>query len=314
MGDCIRPLARGYSKTGTISRRGEGAETPMIFHVKSAWFGSFILNLASYAVAQDPGGTYWAGGPYGYGIAPHSSGAVAGFGIIAGGYGGGGSASFQPGRSSFGGPWGGFAFNVSNDSLPAGQVGPGGLMLPRFPTSRPRSQTTTTQRRTNLGRAEELTEVGDRSFRGGNYRRAEERYHLATKANPDSPVPHIHLAQVALTRKNYQAAANHLREAVTASRGSGWLLAAPDIQSMYGEPGEFAKQISHLESHLQTQPDDRNAWFVLGAQQYFSGRSQAAADTFTRLSDRAPDEALSVFIDASTVALRTTSKADIAAH
>ena len=44
-------------------------------------------------------------------------------------------------------------------------------------------------RRPNPDRAKELVEIGDRSFRGGNIHRAEERYFLATKADPTRPSP-----------------------------------------------------------------------------------------------------------------------------
>ena len=56
-----------------------------------------------------------------------------------------------------------------------------------------------------------------------------------------------------------------------------------------------------LETHLQANPDDRDAWLVLGAEWFLSGRTTKAADVFRRLNDpnRKPDVALAAFLDAS---------------
>lgn len=168
---------------------------------------------------------------------------------------------------------------------------PPGLIDPAAPALRPR--------RSNPARSRELTEIGDRSFRGHNTKRAEEKYNLAIKADPTSPTPHVHLAQVSLARGNYSAAADHLRDAVTVAGDGTWLVNAPDIQAIFGEPADFAKQLARLETHLQANPNDRDAWFVLGAETYLSGRTRQAFDVFQRLTDRRTDEALTAFIDAS---------------
>ena len=117
-------------------------------------------------------------------------------------------------------------------------------------------------------------------------------------ADPSSATPRVRLAQVAFIRGQYSEAANRFREAMTTE--PGWLINAPDIQSIYGEPSDFAKLIAKLESHVQAHPNDRDAWFLLGAQWYLSGQSRKASDVFLRLSDRQGDPALTAFLDAST--------------
>jgi len=148
-------------------------------------------------------------------------------------------------------------------------------------------------------RAGQLMTLGDRLFRAGNLKKAEERYQQAVRAVADQAGPYLRLAQIALTRGNYTAAANRLRDAETAQ--PGWILTAPDVQTIYGEPAEFARQIARLESHVQAHPDDRDAWLVLGAQWFLTGRTAKAADVFQRLNDphRKPDIALAAFLDAS---------------
>jgi len=148
-------------------------------------------------------------------------------------------------------------------------------------------------------RAGQLVLMGDRLFRGSNIKKAEERYLQATRLDPRSAAPLVGLAQVALVRVQYAEAARRLREAETAQ--PGWIVTAADVQAIYGEPGDFARHLSRLESHLQVHPDDRDAWLVLGAEWYLSGRTARAADVFLRLNDpkRKPDIALSAFLHAT---------------
>ncbi len=189
-----------------------------------------------------------------------------------------------------GGGFGGSGFG-------GGGGGRGGLMLPMPPMQA--ANPNPAPRARNTVRAKELVEIGDRSFKAGNIKRAEEKYQLAARTDPTIPNPHVHMAQVSLSRGDYVAAADHLRDAVTIAGDGGWLLNAPDIQAIFGEPANFARQLARLESHLQANPTDRDAWFVLGAEYYLSGRSKQAADVFQRLTDRKPDEALAAFMDAS---------------
>ena len=186
-----------------------------------------------------------------------------------------------------------------------GGGGGGGLMMPMPPQALQGARVqTASRRRPSPSRARELIAIADRSFRANDTHRADERLQQAAKADPTNPTPHLHLSQVSIVRGDYKAAADHLRTAVGVARDRGWLLNAPDIQSIYAEPADFAKQLAKLESHLQANPNDRDAWFVLGAQWYFSGRTQQSADVFQRLTDRRPDEALAAFLDASTPELR----------
>jgi cytochrome c-type biogenesis protein CcmH/NrfG len=141
--------------------------------------------------------------------------------------------------------------------------------------------------------------MGDRLFRNNNFRKAAERYQQAARLDGGSAAPRIRLAQIALVREQYTEAANWFREAETAQ--PGWIVTAPDIQAIYAEPTDFARHLARLESHLQMHPDDRDAWLVLGAQLYLSGRTARAADVFQRLNDprRRSDVALAAFLVAT---------------
>jgi tetratricopeptide (TPR) repeat protein len=152
-------------------------------------------------------------------------------------------------------------------------------------------------RRVDFARAEQFVTLGDRHFRMGSTKRASERYVQAARANPGSAQPHIRLAQLAFVRGKYSEAADRVREALTTE--PGWLLTAPDIRRIYGEPGDFHKPIAALESHLQAEPGDRDGWFLLGAQLYLSGETRKAGDIFLRLTDRKADASLAAFLDAT---------------
>ena len=297
----------------------------------------FCLALANPALADGPahGGSPWAAGgnswiSSGNGqagggnswIGSSSGGSSFGGGgaivIGGGGFGGAGAAGSGPNQITYNppiivgyGPYGpifyappivvvgqgGTAPIAAGPAAPT-QINPagGGMRLP-MPAPQPLATRTSSTRRANHAKAREYVEFGDRSFRGDNTKRAEDRYRLAAKADPGAATPRIRLAQVALVRGRYAEAARFLREAVAAE--PGYLLNAPDIQAIYPEPGDFAKELANLEAHLQAEPGDRDAWFVLGAEWYLSGRTQKASDAFQRLTDRRPDLALAAFLDAS---------------
>ncbi len=253
---------------------------------------SFASHIATGHHPSHHQGPVMPGGGLGY---SSGGGSFFGLGAVGGGYGGYGygyGVPFaNPAPVIFTGPI------FLSPSFPTGQGG-GGLMLP-MPPARFAVSTPARPRRPNPERSKELVEIGDRSFRAANFRRAEERYQLAARADVTDPAPHIHLAQVSVVRKAYGAAAEHIRSAVAASPGPDWLGRVADIQSIFAEPGDFARHVAQLESHLQANPGDRDAWFVLGVEWYLSGRTQQAGDAFQRLTDRAPDEALLAFLEAS---------------
>jgi cytochrome c-type biogenesis protein CcmH/NrfG len=167
-----------------------------------------------------------------------------------------------------------------------------------------------TQRSDPVRAAQRVT-MGDRLLRAGNVKKAEERYQQATRHAPDLAAPRVRLAQIAFLRGNYTDAALRFRDAETAE--PGWIVTAPDIQAIFGEPTEFARHIAKLETYIQSHPGDRDAWLVLGAEWFLTGRTTKAADVFQRLNDpkRKPDIALAAFLDASNqAALRPRNPAD----
>lgn len=175
----------------------------------------------------------------------------------------------------------------------------GGLMLPS-PISRPvalRPAGVGTAPHNDPARGRELVAVGDRLFRGGNRRRAEERYKLAARVNPRSATPHVRLAQLAFAREDYAEAAARFRLATAAD--PAWVVEAEDVESLFAEPTEFGRSIARLEAHLQANPRDRDACLVLGGQLLLSGKRREAGDVLARIANRRPEPSLAAFLDAT---------------
>src|SRR5262249_56497116 len=121
----------------------------------------------------------------------------------------------------------------------------------------------------------QLGKMGDRHFGAGNLKRAADRYDQAARTDPDSAAPRVRQAQIAIARGQYAEAAERFREAVSVN--PTWLAKAPDIQSIYAEPGDFTKTIARLEAHLLNEPTDRAAWRVLGPPREPSAQTARAA-------------------------------------
>lgn len=248
----------------------------------------------------------FGGGGFGFGYGVSSIG-FGGGGFGGGGFGAVGYGVFAQGPLGFAGGdgwgWGGggnpLAAQGFDPFLAMAQQRPDMVAANLFPnpaTNRDQAR----QRAPQPARATEMLTIGDRLFRVGNLTRAVQRYDQATKADPDKAAPLVRLAQVAMVRGKYSDAANRIREAQAAE--PGWLANAADVQGLFPEPADFARQVAKLEAHLQTQPQDRDAWLVLGAEWYLSGRTTKAADVFLRLSDRAEDPTLRAFLNATKAA------------
>jgi hypothetical protein len=246
-----------------------------------------------------------------------------------GGHHGGGGGGFGGGRGrgfgGFGPFFGGFGVGFPYFYPPVFVIGPGMFPMP-MPMGMPNgplmplpppgilqppldaNARPARVKNADPARSAQLLVIGDRLLRAGNLKKAEERYLQAMRAAPDLAAPRVRLALVAVARSNYSEAASRLREAETAE--PGWIVTAPDIQAIFGEPTDFTRQIARLESHVQTHPEDRDAWLLLGAEWFLSGRTARAADVFKRLNDpaRKSDVALAAFLDASNQKIRAAEQ------
>lgn len=194
--------------------------------------------------------------------------------------------AFVPQPMGFGGGFGGGGIPGANPVADA--------WIPPAEPPRPNARAV----RRAAERLEELVKVGDRLFRAGEFKRALDRYEDAARVDPNSALPHMRRAQVAIKKADYVQAVACLRDAQIAD--ADWVdhLPARDVQNLFGEPADFAAELAALETHLQANPEDRDAWLVLGTELFLTGRTERAADIFVRLTDRKPDALLARFLEA----------------
>lgn len=243
----------------------------------SGWpgYGSILSQSAAY---------YYGAGSYGYFPYPPP--------MLLVGPGGGGMGGSLMGVGSPWPPWAPLPLMAPAEVPAEPRTKPVSLRRDRNPEpARARS------RKSDPDRALELMTFGDRHFRNDDLHRAQERYEQALEADPDRAVIRVRLAQVAILRGDYIEAANRFREAYTTE--PRWLDNPEDVQALYPEPADYRQMIAQIESHLQSRPGDRDAWFVLGAQWLLAGRPQRARDILLRLTDETPDSTLRAFLKAS---------------
>jgi Tetratricopeptide repeat len=272
---------------------------------KSLCLGVVMFVCLTVRAQAQHHGVHTASWHHGHGVGVHMSGSNGPQGLFVVGFGYGGWYAPSP-----------FLMMNPGWSFPFGMMNPPPMMmrgplLPPPPPGMMAPMPNANTQRSDPVRAGQRVTLGDRLLRAGNTKKAEERYQQATRLAPDLAAPRVRLAQIAFLRGNYTDAALRLREAETAE--PGWIITAPDIQAIFGEPTDFARHLAKLETYIQSHPDDRDAWLVLGAEWFLSGRTAKAADVFQRLNDpkRKPDIALAAFLDASNqAALRLRNPAD----
>ena len=138
-----------------------------------------------------------------------------------GGHGNVGPQVFGLGAVGFyGGFYGGYApmlaIGPGGFMPPVGWMGPPfmqgrGPLLPPPPPGMPgmdRNVKRANLKASDPARSEQLTTLGDRLFRAGNFKRAEERYLQAIRVAPDLAKPRFRLAQIAMMRGQYATAAD----------------------------------------------------------------------------------------------------------
>ena len=241
------------------------------------------------------------GHPYGgYGAGPRNFGG-GGYGYGGYGYGGYGVPVFYgvpyavggygPGLGYGGGFGGQFA------PVPFAAVNPVAAMTP----VRSVSTTTARTKRPDTSFAAETLTLGDRLFRAGNLTKAVERYEQSIKADPSKAAP----SGEAWPRWRWSGASittppNWLREADTVDP-----TLSPDQRRRHPTPSTSNRATSRSRSPSSRRtssriPEDRDAWLLLGAEHYFSGRTRRGRRHLPP-PDRPPGRAgtLSAFLSAS---------------
>lgn len=137
---------------------------------------------------------------------------------------------------------------------------------------------------------EEYERLGIRLLERAQYGRAVQAFRAAREAKPDSPYADYLLAQALFATGEYGECAQAIREG--AVRNPDWAKVHVDVRSFYGDSRDLKEQVSKLEAHAKSNPDDQDAAFVLGYMAYFTRDYGRAEQVFDKLEKERPADGL----------------------
>lgn len=118
---------------------------------------------------------------------------------------------------------------------------------------------------------------GDMAFESGEYEKARDEYDIALSATGDEPSVRIALGLAEYAVGEYADAAAAIRRGVAGTPDlaeSGFRL-----QNVYGQAEDILAHQQALYDHVDENPEDSDALFLLGFVQYFSDERSAARNT-----------------------------------
>jgi hypothetical protein len=154
------------------------------------------------------------------------------------------------------------------------------LPRPPLPENDPRAEST---RLTALGRA---------AFAAAEYGRAAQRFHQATRTNPDDGGAYFLLAQAEFALGKYDQAVEAIQAGMRLE--PDWPTAAFRPVTLYdGSVADLPEHLRRLEEALAAHPDDPVLLFLYAYQLWFDGRQDEARPLFQRAAAVAPDRSFS---------------------
>ncbi len=112
----------------------------------------------------------------------------------------------------------------------------------------------------------------------GEYKKAEELFNEALRANPGDAQPYIELGNLRRERGDYKKAEELLVAAREHAPGS--VRAHIELGSLYREMGSYNKSREVYEEAIKANPDDPNAYIGLGNLYFVSGERRKAEEAF----------------------------------
>lgn len=133
-------------------------------------------------------------------------------------------------------------------------------------------------------RIQRLMREGMEAFTAGDYDQSGRMFLQAGMANPDNIDAWLAYAVARFATRDYEASALAVRRGVRAMPD---VASSPiNIRERYGRPDDFDRHLASLESHVRVQPEDAEAWLVLGFVRHFSQQRELAAKTFEVIDRR----------------------------
>ncbi len=158
----------------------------------------------------------------------------------------------------------------------------------------------------------ELMLEGVKLFKAGKYNESAAKFLRVTLADRQNVDATLAYAVARFATGDYQIAGLAVRRAVR--RMPEVVDSSFDIRARYTVPEQFQNHLARLEQYVRDNPEDEDAWTVLGFIRHFSGQRELAAETFRRLRlfPGADAEVAEIFLSAKPAeAAAQTQPADV---
>jgi Flp pilus assembly protein TadD len=146
------------------------------------------------------------------------------------------------------------------------------------------------------GPAAVAMQIGDRSFRRGEYALARDDYRRALARDKGDPDVRLALGLAEIASGRWPQASKAIVEGL--KKGGDLNPESFDLRKAYGRPGDFEKHRARLEAAAAKSPDDAGLCLLLGYVRYFSGDvagGRAAWEKYAALPS--PDPTIKSYIE-----------------
>lgn len=126
-----------------------------------------------------------------------------------------------------------------------------------------------------------FVEYGDKQFKQGDYRDAADRYRKAESQAPEIPDIHFRLGFAQMGAGRYADAVAAMREGLRLK--PNWPDSGFVLEELYPTPEAKRNVFRQLHAHLNENPTDADAQFLLAVMQHFDGQTEAAELGFRRV-------------------------------
>lgn len=126
-----------------------------------------------------------------------------------------------------------------------------------------------------------FVEYGDKQFKQGDYRDAADRYRKAESQAPEIADIHFRLGFAQMGAGRYAEGVAAMREGLRLK--PNWPDSGFVLEELYPTPEAKRNVFRQLHSHLNENPTDADAQFLLAVMQHFDGQAEAAELGFRRV-------------------------------
>ena len=158
----------------------------------------------------------------------------------------------------------------------------------------PKSESPAPRQNASAQLFEQYIALGDQYLRRRELDKAILEYQRASLARPDSPIGHLSLAVVWTTLGRYNAGAEALRQAASASDGQA--VPAGDLRRLRALADDVSQRVLLLMGWCKKNPNDRDALLLLGYHCLLADRADEARATLQELLRTSPNDPVAQYL------------------